>query len=165
MAKRDRSAIAELYALNVREAVRLAYLLTGDRQLAEDIAQDAFVRVFGRFGNLRESHAFDRYLRTTIVNLTRSHFRRRRIERVYLDRLRRAPTDHTILPDIEQHEVLWQKLLELPERQRMAVVLHYYEDLPEHQVADILGISDAAVKSLIARAMKTLRENTMEYAS
>ncbi len=67
---------------------RLAYLLTGDRELAQDLAQDAFVKVLGRFHDLRNRDAFWWYLRRTVVNLANSHFRRRRVERAWLERQR-----------------------------------------------------------------------------
>ena len=66
--------------------IRLAYLLTGDRAVAEDIAQDAFVRVVGHLGHLRDASSFDAYLRRTVVNLSKNHFRRRAVERRFLAR-------------------------------------------------------------------------------
>src|SRR5438093_10662400 len=77
--------LAELYVRHSAEATRLAYMLTGDRQLAEDLVQDAFVRLAGRLVHLRDPGAFDAYLRRPIVNLAYSHFRGKRGERSYLD--------------------------------------------------------------------------------
>ena len=70
--------LAELYRRHAPDAVRLAYLLTGDRVLAEDLVQDAFVKLAGRFRDLRDPDAFAAYLRRTVVNLTNSHWRRTR---------------------------------------------------------------------------------------
>src|SRR6266576_4362892 len=78
--------LAELYVRHAAEATRLAYLLTGDRQLAEDLVQDAFVKLAGRLVHLRDPGAFHAYLRRTVVNLSNSHFRRRKVERAYLER-------------------------------------------------------------------------------
>lgn len=78
--------LAALYEAHAPEAARLAYLLTGDRALAEDVVHQAFVRLLGRFRDLRHPEAFRAYLRTTVVNMTRSHFRRRRVERAYVER-------------------------------------------------------------------------------
>src|SRR6476646_4914808 len=78
--------LGELFVRHAAEATRLAYLLTGDRQLAEDLVQDAFVKLAGRLVHLRDPGAFDAYLRRTIVNLSRSHFRRRKLEREHLRR-------------------------------------------------------------------------------
>src|SRR5215218_8241881 len=76
--------LGELYARHAGAAVGLAYLLTGDRHHAEDLAQEAFVRLAGRFRHLRDVGAFEAYLRRTVVNLFTSQLRRRRLERAYL---------------------------------------------------------------------------------
>src|SRR5437588_487857 len=81
-----RGRLGELYARHAPDAARLAYLLTGDRALAEDLVQEAFVRMFGRFRDLRNPEAFGAYLRKTVVNLSRSHFRRLKVERAYTAR-------------------------------------------------------------------------------
>lgn len=85
------SRLGELYVRHAPDGIRLAYLLTGDRALAEDLVQEAFARFVGRLLHLRSPEAFEPYLRRTIVNLCRSHFRRRRVERAYLERLALAP--------------------------------------------------------------------------
>ena len=144
----------ELYAAHGAEALRVAYLLTGDRALAEDLAQEAFVRVLGRFGDLRRG-AFRSYLLKTVVNLTRSHFRRRKTERAYLAS-NRHPADQAAMPEAD--EELRVRLLALPERQRAAVVLRYCEDVSEQETADLLGTSPKAVRSLVGRALATLRK-------
>src|SRR5919108_2051044 len=78
--------LGELYLQHADDAVRLAYLLTGDRTLAEDLVQDAFVRLAGRLVHLRDPGAFHAYLQRTVVNLSRSYFRRKKVERAYLER-------------------------------------------------------------------------------
>src|SRR5689334_10267877 len=75
----EHGRIGELYLGHADAAVRLAYLLTGDRDVAEDLVQDAFVRLAGRLVHLRDPGAFDAYLRKTVVNLSNSYFRRRRV--------------------------------------------------------------------------------------
>jgi RNA polymerase sigma-70 factor (sigma-E family) len=150
--------LAELYERHAPSAGRLAYLLTGDRAQAEDLVQEAFVRVVGRFGHMRVPDAFDAYLRRTIVNLHTSLLRRRRLERAYLERERRAARNETTsMPDVGVREGLWRALLTLPARQRAALVLRYYEDLSEREAADVLRCSPAALKSLVARAIEALR--------
>jgi RNA polymerase sigma-70 factor (sigma-E family) len=148
--------LAELYERYVPAAGRLAFLLTGDRAMAEDLVQEAFVRVVGRFRHLRVPDAFEAYLRRTIVNLHTSQLRRRRLERAYLERQGRAELSITN-PDVDAREELWRAVLALPPRQRAAVVLRFYEDLSERETADALGCSPSAAKSLVARAMQTLR--------
>jgi RNA polymerase sigma-70 factor (sigma-E family) len=154
---KDSRGLAELYERYAPAAVRLAFLLTGDRERSRDIAQDAFVRVAGRFRHLRFPDAFDAYLRRTVVNLCTSHFRRERIEREYLqrERSRRVPTADP--PDLGARDELMRALRALPVRQRAAIVLRYYEDLSEGSVADALGCSVFAARSLLTRGMSALR--------
>ena len=83
--------LADLYARHADEALRLSYLLTGDGALAEDLVQDAFVRLAGRLLHLRDPGGFHAYLRKTIVNLARSHYRRRAVERRYCSGRPRRP--------------------------------------------------------------------------
>ena len=80
--------LADLYVLHVAAAMRLAYLLTGNRDQAEDLVHEAFVRCAGRFRHLRVPDAFDAYLRRAIVNLQTSGLRRKRLERAWLRRER-----------------------------------------------------------------------------
>lgn len=161
MTATETGRLGELYLRHADDAVRLAYLLTGDRALAEDLVQDAFVRLAGRLVHLRDPGAFEAYLRRTVVNLTNSHFRRRKVERTYLERARGAIGPHgTQLSarSFEDREDLWQALMRLSARQRAALVLRFYEDLPERQVAEILRCRPGTVKSLVSRGLETLRD-------
>jgi RNA polymerase sigma-70 factor (sigma-E family) len=151
-------SLAELFVRQVPRAVAIAYLMTGDRGIAEDLAQEAFIRLTGRFRHIRSPDAFDAYLRRTVVNLSISYLRRRRVERAYLERERRRPAASAeTLPDVGRREELWSVLLELTGRQRAALVLRYYEDLSERQTAEILGTSVTAVRSLVSRGIEALR--------
>jgi len=149
--------LAELYVRHAAEATRLAYMLTGDRQLAEDLVQDAFVKLAGRLVHLRDPGAFDAYLRRTIVNLANSHFRRKRVERSYLNRTAAEPPRVGDATDTGCRDELWNGLQRLPVRQRTAIVLRIYEDLPEQRVADILGCRPGTVRSLVSRGLAELR--------
>ena len=150
--------LAELYARHVPSAVRLAFLLTGDRSQAEDLVHEAFVRCIGRFGHLRAHEAFDAYLRRAVVNLHTSGLRRRRSERAWLARHGAVEVARaTSMPDVGSREDLWRALRQLPPRQRAALVLRYYEDLSERDTAAALGCSVAAVKSLVQRGGQALR--------
>jgi RNA polymerase sigma-70 factor (sigma-E family) len=153
----ERGMLSELYVAYASDSIRLAFLLTGDRALAEDLVQDAFVRLVGRLRHLREPTAFWVYLRRTIVNLATSHFRHRRVERTYLERLAAAPSS---IANVNDHldETMHRVLLGLPKRQRAAIVLRFYEDLSDVQTAAVLQCSPGTVRSLVSRGMKTLRE-------
>ena len=153
-----RAELGEFYAGHANSAKRLAYLLTGNNELAEDITQDAFVKMAGRLGGLRSPETAATYLRQTVVNLSRSHFRRKRVEQIYLQREASMHRMETVEGrDIVVGDALWNELHRLAYRQRCAVVLRYYEDLSEHQAADVLGCSVGAVKALTNRAMEQLR--------
>ena len=153
----DRTDLEDLYVRHLPGAVRVASLITGDADLAQDIAHDAFLRSVGRFRHLRQPEAFEAYLRRAVVNVCTSHFRRRKIEAAYLRGEARgaAPAEG---PDHGRRDELRVALSALPARQRAAVVLRYYADLSEHQAGEALGCSEAAVRSMVARAMETLRE-------
>jgi len=152
--------MTDLYSTFAPGATRLAYLLTGDKHLAEDLVQEAFLRMLGRFEFIRRPASFQAYLHRTVINLSRNHWRRRELERRYENRegnLRRQsfvdapePTDSD----------LWTAVQSLPHRQRAAIVLRFYEDLSEHQTAEILGCSAKAVRSLVGRAKDSLRQAT-----
>jgi RNA polymerase sigma-70 factor (sigma-E family) len=151
--------LAELYARFTPPALRLAFLLTGDRALAEDLVHEAFVRCIGRFGHLRAHEAFDAYLRRTLVNLHISGLRRLRLERAWIARHGVTEAARTTsLPDVGAREDLWHALHALPARQRAALVLRYYEDLSERDTAAVLGCSVGAVKALVQRGSAALRE-------
>jgi RNA polymerase sigma-70 factor (sigma-E family) len=152
----EHGSLSDLYVRHAPEGIRLAFLLTGDRALAEDLVQEAFARLVGRLRHLRDQGAFSAYLRRTIVNLSISHFRRRRVERAYLERSAMAPEAETN-PNEELDATMHEALLRLPERQRAAIVLRFYEDLSDVQTAEVLRCSPGTVRSLVSRGMKTLR--------
>jgi RNA polymerase sigma-70 factor (sigma-E family) len=152
----SQSRLADLYRIHAPSARRLAYLMTGDRDLAEDITQDAFIKLAGRWRDLRSQDAFGAYLRRTVVNLSRGHWRHVRVERKYLEREGTKP-QHLDSPEFERGDDLWQLLQALPHRQRAAIVLRYYEDLSEQQTADALNCSTGAVKALTHRGIERLR--------
>ncbi len=150
--------LARLYEEHVGRAVGLATLLTGDRVIAEDIAHDAFLRVAGRFHDLRDPAAFGPYLRTTVVNMCRARGRRLERERTLLRGSSRA---EAVEPDqtAEDRDQLWGVMKRLPYRQRAALVLRYWEDLSEEQIGQVLRCSPRAVNALLSRAKTTLRND------
>jgi RNA polymerase sigma factor (sigma-70 family) len=149
--------LGELYAAYSPDALRLAFLLTQDSQAAGDLVQDAFIRLLGRFADLRERGSFESYLRRTVVNLSIDRLRRLRAERardvrqaVFLSRERAS------LPDVETRQTIGSILRTMPPRQQAALVLRFYEDLTERQIAETLRCSVPAVKGLLERGLKTL---------
>lgn len=158
-ADQDGDRLGEMYLRFAPGGIRLAYLMTGDRAVAEDLVQEAFIRFVGRLHSLRDPGAFDAYLRRTVINLSKNFFRRRALERSYLEReasQRRLVQEER---DVSEYETMRLALLGLPTRQRAAIVLRYYEDMPESQIADVLSCRPSTVRSLIARGLETLRKN------
>ena len=137
----------DLYRDTYAPMVRLAHLLTAADPAAEELVQDAFLRVRSRWDRVDNPTA---YVRTAVVNACRNHQRRRVLERRH----------RTVMNDLSQDAPgeLRDAIAALPGRQRAAIVLRYYEDLPEAEIADVLGCSVPAVKSLLHRAIQDLRK-------
>jgi RNA polymerase sigma-70 factor (sigma-E family) len=150
------SRLEDLYRLHAGAGVRLAYLITGDRALAEDIVQEAFVKLAARLVHLRDPDGLAPYLRQIIVNLTNAHFRRGKLERRYLEREAALPME-TNGPDVAERDAVWTLLRALPTRQRTAIVLRFYEDLSVAQTAEVMRCRPGTVKSLVSRGMDKLR--------
>ena len=146
--------VSELYRAHLPAATRLAYLLTGDRAAAEDVAQDAFLSAASRLGGLRHDAAFGAYLQRAVVNKVRNRARRLSLERAHARPADPAPYD---LPDVATRDRLWAALLRLPHRQRAALVLRFYLDLSEHDVAERLRCRPGTVKSAVSRGLAALR--------
>lgn len=139
------------YRERYRNAVRLAFVITGDPDSAEDVAQEALLRVRPRFDRLREPWP---YTRAAIVNASRSHLRSRRRERT---RLALVASETPVAEGLRATELL-DAIDRLPFRQKVVIVLRYYEDLPERQIADALGCRPGTVKSLASRALAALSQ-------
>jgi RNA polymerase sigma factor (sigma-70 family) len=159
------TGLESLYVQHAPSALRFAYFLSGDQETARDLVQDAFVRVAGRFRYLRQPDGFDMYLRRTVVNLNASRLRRLKVERSALAREAAYPVIAVALRDPGVSDELWRAILDLPPRQRAAIVLRFYEDLSEWQAAEILVCSVKALNQLVVRAMKTLRTRVGEEPS
>ncbi|HXW44143.1 MAG TPA: SigE family RNA polymerase sigma factor [Streptosporangiaceae bacterium] len=151
-------AVTELYELHYRSLVRLAALLVRDIGTAEEVVQDSFVAMHGGWRRLRDSEKALSYLRQSVVNRSRSVLR----HRVVVDRNAPKPppdmpsAEHGAIALLERSAVI-AALSTLPSRQREALVLRFYGDMSEAQIAETMQISKGAVKSHTARAMATLR--------
>lgn len=151
-------AVTELYTVHYRALVRLASFLVRDVPTAEEVVQDSFVAMAGGLHRLRDAEKALAYLRQSVVNKSRSVLRHRTV----VDKnLQKAPPDmpsaeHGALVQLERSAVI-SALRGLPDRQREAIVLRYYADLSEAEIADTMGISRGAVKSHTARGMAALR--------
>ena len=151
-------AVTAIYSEHYRALVRLAALLVRDIATAEEVVQDSFVAMHNAWRRLRDSDKALSYLRQSVVNRSRSVLR----HRIVVDR--NAPKPAPDMPSAEQgamslleRSAVISALRTLPPRQREALVLKYYADLSEAQIASAMGISRGAVKSHTARAMTSLR--------
>ncbi len=150
--------LTTLYTAHYRSLVRLAAFLTGDRDNAEEVVQDAYLKVFGSWRGLREPDKAEAYLRTTVVNLSRSRLRRKQVAAKHRpDPLPDMASAETSALQHAQRDLVLEALRQLPRRQREAVLLRYFGDLTEAQTADAMGCSVGSVKSHTSRAMTALR--------
>ena len=151
-------AVTEIYTGHYNQLVRLAVLLVHDVQTAEEVVQDAFEAMHLAWRRLRDSEKALSYLRQTVVNRSRSVLRHRKV--VDMHAPKPAPdepsAEHGALALLERSAVA-AALRSLPLRQREAIVLRYYADFSEADIAAAMGISRGAVKSHTARAMAALK--------
>ena len=152
-------AVTAMYSTHYRSLVRLAALLVRDVATAEEVVQDSFIAMHGAWRRLRDNDKALSYLRQSVVNRSRSVLRHRVVVN------RNAPKPAPDMPSAEQgalsqvqRRAVVTALRSLPPRQREALVLRYYGDLSEAQIASAMGISRGAVKSHTARAMASLRK-------
>lgn len=140
--------------------VRSAYLLTGDRHDAEDLAQTALMKVFASWNRVRRADNADAYLRRVLVNCNLTRFRKRRVAEYPVSAM--PESTHPIRGNdgvLEERSAFMAALAELGPRQRAVIVLRYYEDLTEAQTAEVLGCSVGTVKSQNAKALQRLRRH------
>jgi RNA polymerase sigma-70 factor (sigma-E family) len=137
--------------------LRTAYLLTGDRAGAEDLVQTALAKLYLSWDKVRDRESLDGYVRRIIVNEHNSLWRRAWKRREHTtERMPESPV--TDVYDDGQGSALWDFVQTLPPKQRAVIVLRYYEDLSEAEIAATLGISTGTVKSQASRALAALRQ-------
>ncbi|MEO3937059.1 SigE family RNA polymerase sigma factor [Dermatophilaceae bacterium Soc4.6] len=159
-ALREEVDVPAIYQSHWRSMVRLAVLLVDDTAAAEDVVQDAFIALHQQQHRLRSPHAAVAYLRTTVVNRSRSALRRRMVARKHL---RVAEPEGLPGADIEvvlheDHAEVVAALHALPDRMREVLVLRYWTGLSENEIAQTLGISTGTVKSTASRGIAHLRK-------
>jgi RNA polymerase sigma-70 factor (sigma-E family) len=139
-----------------RSLLRTAYLLTGNRADAEDLVQAALAKTYLAWDRIEDRGALDGYVRRAMVNTHISWWRRRRVEEYPTDVIPdQAVADHSVAADL--HDTLVRALDRLPQRMRTAVMLRYFEDMTEAEIASVLGVSLGTVKSTVSRAVARLR--------
>ncbi|HET6877110.1 MAG TPA: SigE family RNA polymerase sigma factor [Jatrophihabitans sp.] len=148
-----------LYETHWRYLVRLAALLVDDVASAEDVVQDAFIALHRRAGKLRDPDAALGYLRTTVLNRSRSVLRRRQVARKHLKVAEPdfAPSADSEALLREEHRAALDAVRALPRHQREVLVLRYWSGLSEREIADTLGIAPGSVKSAASRGLAALQ--------
>jgi RNA polymerase sigma-70 factor (sigma-E family) len=157
MAAQNWTSFVEFVAARSSALQRAAYLMVGDVGLAQDLVQEALVKTCGAWPRLRDPGAAEAYTRKVITTTAMAWFRRRAWS---AERSSGHPPD-TPAPGhadgVTERAWLWQCLLQLPPRQRVAIVLRYYEDLSEAQTADAMSCAVGTVKSQVSAGLTKLR--------
>jgi RNA polymerase sigma factor (sigma-70 family) len=154
--------LSALYQENMSVAIRIAFAMTGQRSLAEDLAQDAFIKAASRLSLLRSENAFSSYLHRTLVNRVAMHYRRQALERLVVQRgySQALQTDHGDL--IAERGRIHELLLELPTRQRAAVVMHFIADFSFEEIGKSLNCPAGTARSLSSRGITALKKGLNE---
>jgi RNA polymerase sigma-70 factor (sigma-E family) len=153
--------LAALHREHYRSLVRLASLLVSDRESAEEVVQDAFVRLHLRWRGLRDVDKAPAYLRSAVLNGARSLLRKRKVRDRHAERrtvVLSEPAAEFGALDGADHDRMVAALRQLAPRQREALVLRYYLDLSEADMADAMGVSAGSVKTHLHRGLATMAE-------
>jgi RNA polymerase sigma-70 factor (sigma-E family) len=160
-ARRDADPLAVLHREHYASLVRLASLVLGDVGLSEQVVQDAFVKLHLRWGGLRRLDQAPAYLRSSVLNGARSQLRRQKVRDRHDARRTVAPaagTPEASVVAAGEHERVVAALRCLPERQREALALRYFLDLPEAEIAAAMGVSAGSVKTHAHRGLAALAQ-------
>ncbi|GAB3287675.1 SigE family RNA polymerase sigma factor [Parasphingorhabdus pacifica] len=151
--------LEDLYRDQRMRMVRLAILLVDEPATAEDVVQEAFTGLYRNWANLRDAKAALGYLRTAVVNGSRSVLRRRKTAREYQPPHQAdARSAESLAMLSAEHQAVVTALAELPRRQREVLVLRYYGDLSEADISEATGVSKGTVKSTASRALEALQK-------
>jgi RNA polymerase sigma-70 factor (ECF subfamily) len=164
----DERAYRALVDRHLRRILALARRMTGNAAEAEDVAQEAFIRAWQKASGWRRGEAqFSTWLYRVVVNLCLDRRRRKPFAPIEAagDPPDPAPGAELRLVEDERSRIVAEELRALPDRQRAALVLSYYEELSNAAAADVLGISISALESLLVRARRALRERLDRHES
>ncbi|MFI7067822.1 SigE family RNA polymerase sigma factor [Kribbella sp. NPDC050124] len=146
-----------------QELVRLGFTVSGDYQRAEDLAQIALMQAFRSWRKVRKADDPHHYVRRILINEYLSMTRRRSFTEspaAEIDVERTVP-DHAA--EVANSDALWRALAELSARERVVLVLRYYQDLDDHTIAEVLGIKPSSVRATVSRALATLRKTRQSH--
>lgn len=157
--------VTRLYRIHGMDLIRIAAVMLGSRAAAEDAVQDAFCGLFRKWHQLADPRNALPYVRSAVMNRCRSELRRqarleRRADHNHRPLDTESPEQAAILG--EEHRDVLAALRRLPDRQREALILRYFMDLPEPEIATAMGISQGTVKSTTSRALAALARRLKE---
>jgi len=165
VANGDLDAFEQIVLRHQTSAWEVAYHFTGDATEAEDIAQEAFLRILDSAHRYRPSARFATYLHRVVTRLCLDHAKKKRPD--YTDDLRATrgddPPPLAVLASQERQEAVRQALTRLPARPRLAVILRHYQSLSSVEAAEVMGASVKAVERLLARARSALATHLKEF--
>jgi RNA polymerase sigma-70 factor (sigma-E family) len=151
------AAVAALYQASAVGLIRLAFVMLGDLESAEDVVQEAFCGLYRQWGRLKDAERATFYLRTSVLNGCRSALRRRILRRRVLPEQPPAVVSaEAVVVSGEEREEVFRAVGKLPHRQREALVLRFYLDLSDDEIARIMGIRPSTVRSTMVRALDAL---------
>jgi RNA polymerase sigma-70 factor (ECF subfamily) len=165
LAKGDLEALGELAKRHQEKVLSLAYRFLGDWHKAEDVAQEAFLRVHRAAKSYKPTAQFTTWMYRIVVNLCFDEQRKRRKARVSLDDVGSemlVESESNAAERNEMAQLVRRAVAELPERQRLAVILHRYEGLSHGEIGEATGWSGSAVESLLVRAYANLRPKLLK---
>ena len=150
------AAVTALYQARAVGLIRLAYMMLDDLPAAEDVVQEAFCGLYRRWDRLKDADSAMFYVRASVLNGCRSVLRRRAVRRRFsADQPPAVSAEAVVLSGEEREEVI-RAVARLPHRQREALVLRFYLDLPDEQIARVMGIRQGTVRSTAHRALEAL---------
>lgn len=156
------AAVGALYQAMAVGLIRLAYVILGDRHAAEDVVQEAFCNLFRRWDRLSHVDGAEYYVRVSVLNGCRSVLRHRTIRNRRVLYELPAPSAEAALLGGEERDELIRAVDRLPRRQRETLVLRYYLDLPDAEIATLMRVSTSTVRSTTHRALETLARKLKE---
>jgi RNA polymerase sigma-70 factor (ECF subfamily) len=150
----DVESFSAFYEAEYRKMVRLAVALVGRQDVAEELVQDAFVTLHGRWNRISQYESPEGWLRRVVLNRSLSALRRRAVEVRLLARLSRTRDAHAESPEIDDE--IWREVARLPKRQAQVVALTFVDDLDVHEIAAVLECEENTVRTHLRRARMTL---------
>jgi RNA polymerase sigma-70 factor (sigma-E family) len=158
-----------LFAQFVREQtatlLRSAYLLTGNATAAEDLVQDTFARLFPKWDRVQSADVPMAYVRRSMVNGFLNQRRRPASRELVVDEVPERIDGRDIGVEVTNRDLVWRLLATLPDRQRAALVMRFFDDLADEEIAGSLGCRLGTVRSLISRGLAALREQTLRESA